>query len=259
MATINDRLSRRPDLSTFLVHLTRDFGSTTARDNLLSILVGEEVEARAALGMATELAGRNPAVVETQKVVCLSETPLEHVWSLCGPIDGRQVSMSSYGLALPKLWARSQGCNPVEYLDITPGHTWLTNSVNMLVKLAEKQGAFVLDGDENVVAVPLEDAPVLALTPFFEQMGPTRTSRKEFWWEREWRHRGNLRIDWQHVLAIFAPANDHAAFKADLLKRTTPAQAPRIDKVRLLDPLWSLERMIAELAGLTEADVNPFA
>jgi hypothetical protein len=42
MATIEELLHRRTDLSTFLVHFTRDYGTpeVPARENLLSILLG---------------------------------------------------------------------------------------------------------------------------------------------------------------------------------------------------------------------------
>jgi hypothetical protein len=52
MVAIERLLHRRSDLSTFLVHLTRDRSDDDARDNLLGILAARKVEARRALGMA---------------------------------------------------------------------------------------------------------------------------------------------------------------------------------------------------------------
>lgn len=54
MAKIEDLLHRRTDLSTFLVHLTRD-GDASARDNLISILEAGLIEARTPLGPARHL------------------------------------------------------------------------------------------------------------------------------------------------------------------------------------------------------------
>ena len=53
MPTIESLLHRRTDLSTFLVHFTRDTPtpSAAARDNLLSILGSQRLEARNTYGM----------------------------------------------------------------------------------------------------------------------------------------------------------------------------------------------------------------
>jgi hypothetical protein len=64
---------------------------------------------------------------QSQRVVCFSETPLEHVYSLVADIEGRQINLEPYGIALTKLVARRIGVNPVWYVDMTPaGHEWLT-------------------------------------------------------------------------------------------------------------------------------------
>ena len=57
---IEDLLHRRTDLSTFLVHFTResDDGKTTSQDNLLSILKKCKLKARNTYGMAGRLAKR---------------------------------------------------------------------------------------------------------------------------------------------------------------------------------------------------------
>ena len=66
----------------------------------------------------------------SQRVVCFTETPLEHIHLLTSDIDGRQIKFEPYGIALTKPIARSSGTNPVWYVDITPGHDWLTNPLN---------------------------------------------------------------------------------------------------------------------------------
>ena len=59
---IEDLLHRRTDLSTFLVHFTRDSddGATISQDNLLKILKTGRLEARNSYGMAMRLAERFP-------------------------------------------------------------------------------------------------------------------------------------------------------------------------------------------------------
>lgn len=236
MATIEDLLHRRGDLSTFLVHLTRgtDGGGPSARENFLSILSAGCIEARTALGMA-----KDQVAPIDQRVVCFTETPLEHAWMMCQTIEGREHSLSEYGFVFAKRWARSRRVNPVWYLDITPGHDWLTVPINSLIDKAV-EGADV--------------AEIFKIAPFIEQMGPTcqGRSRKEFWWEREWRHRGNFAFHSSDLVAMFAPEQEHQELRIALTGLTRTS-----DRTPLLDPRWGMERMIAELAGVDAAHVGP--
>lgn len=145
MTSIESLLHRRTDLSTFVVHFTRDTTTgevTTAYDNLMNILWFGKLEARTIYGMAKDLAERIPEVAETQRSVCFTETPLEHAWMMCADIEGRGIKFSGYGVAFTKTFARRRGANPVWYLDITPsGHDWLTNPINRMVKEAEAEAS----------------------------------------------------------------------------------------------------------------------
>jgi len=101
LPAIESLLHRRTDLSTFLVHFTRDteMPSAAARDNLLTILRDRRLEARSSFGMAKELAEQFPAVAATQNTVSFTETPLEHAWMMCSDIEGRRIRFNGYGLA----------------------------------------------------------------------------------------------------------------------------------------------------------------
>jgi Putative abortive phage resistance protein AbiGi, antitoxin len=222
---IEDLLNRRSDLSTFVVHLTRDGASgTPAKDNLKSILRGLTLEARTPMGWTGGLTGTD---LESMKVVCFSETPLEHIYSLCASIANRRVHLSSYGIAFTKVAARQRGANPVWYIDMTPGRTWLVaGALNHLRDEAVAHGDF-----------PASDAA--KILPFAEPMGswgPGR--RREFWWEREWRHHGDFLFGWDEVALVLCPEEDVTEFESESLGW------------RVVDPAWSLERIIAKLAGL---------
>jgi len=109
---------------------------------------------------------------------------------MCSQINNRRIQFNGYGIAFTKTFARRRGANPVWYLDITPGHDWLTGPIQELRDQAV-QAATPPGG--AVEAELLAAAPILRLTPFIEQMGPTRDGgHKEFWWEREWRRVGDL-------------------------------------------------------------------
>jgi hypothetical protein len=257
---IEELLARRSDLSTFLVHLTRNFEGIPARDRLLNIIKERRLKAVTAYGHGLkefdkigDPALRN-AVRDTQRVVCFTETPLEHIKLLLDDIDGRQVKFEPYGVAITKRVARRFGVNPVWYLDITPsGHDWLTEPLNTLIK-------------EQIAAGTLLASPLLKLTPYIEQMGtrektpaltmgskvmvPAREGyRKEFWWEREWRVNHDLMLGGPLHFIGLCPEEEIPEFEG-----RTVAQDDWL--VEWLDPRWSLERMIAHLAGFPAEDAG---
>lgn len=87
-----------------------------------------------------------------------------------------------------------------------------------------------------------------------EQMGPTNSGgRKEFWWEREWRHVGDMEFDPADIVVVFAPEAEHHSLRSHLGNSTDyAAKIPA-----LVDTNWGLERMIAALAGVSEPGPFP--
>ena len=118
-------------------------------------------------------------------MVCFTETPLEHVWMMTEDVGNRQIRFAPYGPVFKKQPPGRKDAT-VWYLDITPGHDWLTNYVTALVSSAFEVAR---DSLTNAVDVPaLSQRTFLRrLTPFIEQMSPMNNGRrKEFWWERKW-------------------------------------------------------------------------
>jgi Putative abortive phage resistance protein AbiGi, antitoxin len=240
---IEDLLQRRSDLSTFLVHFTRAYRGS-ARANLLAILEERVIEARAAYGMGKGRFAADTDFQDSQRVVCFTETPFEHAWMMCADMEGRAHRLSGYGLAITKVWARSQGVNPVWYLDISArGVDWLTKPINAL--LNEARDAARLSGDS------MAGSHIAKIAPFIEQMGPTKTARKEFWWEREWRHVGDFSLPTTKVVAVFAPEDDHDDFDDELRDVVGQRRPP------VLDSRWGLERMISKLRGIDDDIAGP--
>ena len=87
---IHDVVARRSDLSTFVVHLTRDEGDETAVGRLNSILSAWQIEARTAFGPVK-------AKLQSQKCVCFTETPLDYLHLHVQRIDGRDAQFAPYG------------------------------------------------------------------------------------------------------------------------------------------------------------------
>jgi hypothetical protein len=112
---IREVLSRRNDLSTFLVHLTRDFeiqvdgrpDEIPAKVSFEQIISERELRAVSPMGWAQEQDDADNSAKQTQRVVCFTETPLEHTWAMFEEIEDRERKVSSS----PTDW-RSQSSSP---------------------------------------------------------------------------------------------------------------------------------------------------
>ena len=236
---IKELLTRRSDLSTFLVHLTRDYEGTKAKDNLKSILSDSTIEARNPFGSAvTALEKANPKQQEdldTQKVVCFTETPLEYVRLLAGNIERRKYKFEPYGIVITKRDARMNGVNPIWYLDMSQGiHQWLTKPLDRLIETEISNKTFM-------------QSDVAELTPFIEQMGSNDATNffKEYWWEREWRRVGDFFLPLKYI--IICPEKDWTEVEQS---------SPR--KLTFIDSTWSLEQIIGRLAGYDSEHIDQF-
>lgn len=238
-------LARRTDLSTFLVHLTKSGDGQSAKNRLINILRTHMIEARNPFGPAVQRLVNAEQSTDSQNCVCFTETPLEHVHILTSEIDDRDYHFEPYGIAITKKQGRRVGANPVWYLDITPGHNWLTVPLEQMI-----DGAIA---GENFAAHPL-----LRLTPFIEQMGRgqhadgQRGYMKEFWWEREWRHRGNFDIAGK--LIVLCPVAD----MNDIKQALAAEEINWIANPSFIDPQWGLEQIIGGLAGYDMGDLGAF-
>ena len=92
-----------------------------------------------------------------------------------------------------------------------------------------------------------DQSDIAAITPFIEQMGVGANYRKEFWWEREWRKVGDFIVP-RHCIA-FCPETEIDEFKAHV-------RGSVYAHVNFIDPSWSLEKIIAHLAGIPPADID---
>ncbi|MFZ0159529.1 MAG: hypothetical protein WAL50_10915 [Kineosporiaceae bacterium] len=86
---------------------------------------------------------------------------------------------------------------------------------------------------------------IFKITPYLDTMGQGRTHRKDFHWEREWRHVDHLDFTPRDIVAVLAPEPRHDDL-AHQFARLRPEWTS--DPRPFLDPEWSLERSIAVLA-----------
>lgn len=245
MAKLEELIARRTDLGTFVVHLTKDSENTSAKENLLTIVRARKLEARNPFGSAvspltiaiTENKADIPDLL-SQHAVCFTETPLEYIHLMLAHIEDvmRACNFAPYGFAITKKLARKKNVNPIWYIDITPGHNWLINPINTLIEEAINNGDFA-------------NSPIAKLTPLIEQMGSNAGQyRKEFWWEREWRHKGNFNLP--STIILLCPEEEHAEFVHIANEAGIRATA--------IDAKWGLEAIIARLGGFSAEDIGPF-
>ncbi len=174
--TIGRILPRRSDLSTFLVHLTRNKTTSSAKDVLKKIIEDNRLIASSPFGQAHQKMRAAGWSVVDQMCVCFTEVPMEHICLLTENIEGRAIKMEPYGIAVTKKHARKKDVNPVWYLDQTVGREWLSNPLNKII--------------DSAIAEDSKDASILKLSPFIEQFG----HYKDFYWEREWRCIGDFHL-----------------------------------------------------------------
>jgi hypothetical protein len=246
---IREALSRRYDLSTFIIHLTRDYEDEPARNNLASILRNRKLEARSGMGIAKEYVKGHRLAEQSQMVVSFSEAPLDQLWLFVEDLTPpRRVHLSKYGIAFTRQRARNLGVNPVWYIDKTPGRRWLHGNL----------------GDNNPLNKLIEDvrpevfhcAPIAEITPFIEPMGTWATGQREFYWEREWRSRGDVPFGPDDVAFGFCPEGDIAPFEEWV--RGRPEFETRKYPLRFMDPSWGMEEILAVLSGIDWKDISPF-
>lgn len=194
--------------------------------------------AKGPMGHAVKSLTKNGLSNDSQRCVSFTETPLEHAYLLLEEISGRAFNFRPYGIAIPKKLGRVGGVNPVWYVDITPGHDWLSKSINDLIGKGIESGQF----DTTEIAL---------LAPLIEQMGCSELHdyRKEFWWEREWRHIGDFNLP-VRVLVLCPEAE-----VSDIQQKLKSNEGSWV-RAKYIDPYWSLEQIIARLAGFSSPQID---
>lgn len=215
------RAQPRPDLSPYLVHLTRPGHGATARDKLISIVSGGVIEARTPYGIAVAhldyMGWTDPALKECQKVVCFSETPLANIDGLLNPGIWRRYNFQPYGVVFPRSRMIHIGANMVQYLNQYRGNgfEWRVRAYNEMINAA------VLGADGEPDVDQWNESPVAKVTPLIESIGewPTEyggTKTKEFSFEREWRVVGDFSFHLVHAHGLIVPSGEASAVRAKL-------------------------------------------
>lgn len=216
----------RPDLSPHIVHLTRDYENTNARENLISILNDACIEARNPYGIAVRhLEGTGcdaPEFMKSQKVACFSATPLDYLPTLIEPGIWRRYKFQPYGLVFSRDYMIYMGANEVWYLNTFPSSSafrWLAHDINELIDLGS------LDGEKRPDAKNWDASWIARVTPYIETVGKWQTGymgatrAKDFTFEREWRYSGDFHFARSKIEAIIVPVGEAESFADELTER----------------------------------------
>lgn len=232
--------SEREDLSRFLIHLTRDSDEAKARDNLVSILRDKKIKARNAHCLFHHEFARlsfTPVLTQRFFTVCFTETPLMHIHRLTGEIPRRKVKLKGYGLVFAKDALIQRGACPAIYLNAkgTELKNYLLSrfradfkSVNSLKKLKQAQARHY----KSIIG--------------YYSLINIIASNYDFTWEREWRHSGSFKFDYDDVVAIVAP---HPESFESYCKRKLPVTFRKyIGRIPIISPAYSYEEVVEAMS-----------
>lgn len=201
------------DVASFLVHLTRNVENYgDARNNLQNILNTKKIFAFNCKGMFYNL---KEYWLET-KSVCFSEIPLTHI-KYALEMPGRDIKFEPYGLVFTQEYLQSRGANPVMYLNTYLSEE-IKNAITDLINKPELRSSI-----EKIIA-------------FFDTFGMDGGQKTyDFFWEREWRFRGDLDFDYSDVLLGICKDEDIAFFSEKY-------------PIKFISPFMSVEEIIKTLS-----------
>jgi len=215
MRTIEDIKRQRDDLSTFLIHLTRDTEDRSARENLVNIFNTQIIEAKNPKGLCHNWSSE---FSNNTKSVCFTETPLNYVRYLFD-IEGREIHLKPYGLVFSKAFLQEKGANPVFYINTYAG--------------SELKNAFC-----RIINSHEDKASVYKIIPYVDIFGPTAAAGKkyDFYWEREWRYSQNLTFTYDEVVVGICDESDMVDFNG------------KYNGIKFISPSMSMQEMIEKIA-----------
>ncbi len=157
-------------------------------------------------------------------VVCLTEAPLDQVYTLCSRLERRRNQFSEYGIVFRKHFIVARGGQPAIYL------------YSYGQERAHSRAAVRLFKEFTSPAAP-DDDPRWALLPLMN----VANERYDFAWEREWRVIGDLKFATTDIMCLLAPRDDKT-FRVHWNRLGIPVMAPHVSFEELAEELLSFYR-----------------
>lgn len=230
----------RDDISRFLVHLTRDYGKEKARNNLVNILNQKTIEARNAHCLVMHKirnSGFSDVLRHKFDTVCFTETPLTQIKHICTNVKGRKIQLKPYGLIFWKNDLFQRGASPAVYINakgtsisnyLQDQFTKTFNQVRTFKRLKQSEKIHY----SNIVH-------------YYSLINVVK-DKHDFLWEREWRHHGNFKFKYRDIVAIIADSPED--FENLCQKKLSDSKYKYIRKLPLINPNWTFEELLEELA-----------
>ena len=235
--TKDELLSKRGDLSQFLIHLTRsgilkldkdlyslpkdDTRRISAKKCLEDIIFSKRIEARSAFGYfnytvpykrgdGTTKNANSLVRRDWLRAACFTETPLEHIPLLTQKVYGRNQQFENYGLAFKEKVIRNRQGNPVFY----------TDTRNSALRAAYDSIVTTAAASQFKSFMPLVEG---FGAPWFQKFGAP--SEIDFRWEREWRVCGDFSFSASDIAFGICPSSEISEFE-NLLSGLVPFVDP---------------------------------
>lgn len=229
----------RDDVSRFLVHLSRDYDSIPAIENLVSILKLRKIEARNPHCLVAPILKKMQFTDMLQRkfnTICLTETPLHQVSKLIQEVPGRRIKLKPFGIVFRRDKLLSRGASPAIYIntDATQLRDYLLEEFRRTFSSTSSYRELKQDN-----LYPREIIRYYALVNI---MG----KGYDFSWEREWRFPGDLYFKYTEIVAIIAERREE--FFEICENMLSAKQMKDIRRICVIEPNWSYEDMILRMS-----------
>ncbi|BAL61792.1 hypothetical protein QQG09_07860 [Melissococcus plutonius] len=218
-------LTDRTDISKFLTHLTRNTKDATAKENLISILNDKKINASSYCCMFNkELAKLSEEYQKQFSVTCFTETPLDRLKVIVKTLEHNNNRFAPYGLIFMKdvqCLESGFGINPVIYVR--------HQNRNLTKSFWDQFNHWRNHPNEN------------ESFPTFGCLVNHVSLENNFQWEREWRMKGDYYFDYNQIVAIIAPQDEHAAIKKSCIFEFA-------NKLTFIDSEWNTEEILYQLS-----------
>jgi hypothetical protein len=241
----------RDDISRFVVHLTKDNGSFSASDNLVSILKAKTIEARTPHCLfKADIEGRlsfDEGLRKKFRTVCFTETPLSQIRHLAADMPDRNVHLKPFGLVFKRSTVLEKGGSPAIYINGAG-----TKHREMLLRRFRSDFRDITTTQQ----VKEKHGEFSAALVSHYALCNLMSDWHDFSWEREWRFCGNFNFKYYEIVAILVDGT--LKFKNRIQDEFPTEIQKHIRKIPLINPDWNYERVVDQMSQLIKSTYKAF-